>query len=203
LELRRLFFFFGWILCRTGEVSDGVVVEDGKVQGCALVQKLDQSNENLKAEEKEIGSGRLDGKATEESHQIQKDNEIVEDQLASKPEEKIDQNSGKNPVEVNMNDTDKEHVEKIDQNSSTNHVEITTDDMCQEKEHVEKIDHDERIDQNSSRNPVEIVMQEVNTVCLIPGDVEKVDEDSSKNNIEKEIDQKVWVSFFFDQNFAM
>jgi len=37
----------------------------------------------------------------------------------------------------------------------------------------------------------------------IPGDVEKVDEDSSKNNIEKEIDQKVWVSFFFDQNFAM
>jgi len=89
-----------------------------------------------------------------------------------------------------MNDMDKEHVEKIDQNSSTNHVEITTDDMCQEKEHVEKIDHDERIDQNSSRNPVEIVMQEVNTVCLIPGDVEKVDEDSSKNNIEKEIDQK-------------
>jgi len=37
----------------------------------------------------------------------------------------------------------------------------------------------------------------------IPGNVEKVDEDSSKNNIEKEIDQKVWVSFFFDQNFAM
>ena len=111
--------------------------------------------------------------------------------------------------------------------------------QCQEKEHVEKIDHVEGIDQNSSRDPVEIVMQEVNTVCLvsailnplccsacmviiqkphccllifaypsklwlqIPGDVEKVDEDSSKNNIEKEIDQKVWVSFFFDQNFAM
>ena len=24
--------FFGWILCRKGEVSDGVVVEDGKVR---------------------------------------------------------------------------------------------------------------------------------------------------------------------------
>jgi len=154
------------------------------------VQKLDQSNENLSAEKKEIGSGILDGKATEESHQIHKDNEIVAGQLASEPEETIDQNSGKNPVEVNMDDTGKEQAEKIDQNSSTNHVEITTDDMCQEKEHVEKIDHVEGIDQNSSRDPVEIVMQEVITVCLIPGNVEKVDEDSSKNNIEKEIAQK-------------
>ncbi|KAG2629848.1 uncharacterized protein LOC120699730 isoform X2 [Panicum virgatum] len=172
------------------EVSDGGVVEDGKVQGGALVQKLDQSNENLSAEKKEIGSGILDGKATEESHQIHKDNEIVAGQLVSEPEETIDQNSGKNPVEVNMDDTDKEQAEKIDQNSSTNHVEITTDDMCQEKEHVEKIDHVEGIDQNSSRDPVEIVMQEVITFCLIPGNVEKVDEDSSKNNIEKEIAQK-------------
>jgi hypothetical protein len=30
----------------------------------------------------------------------------------------------------------------------------------------------------------------------IPGNVEKVDEDSSKNNIEKDITQKVWVSLF-------
>ncbi|PAN21289.1 hypothetical protein PAHAL_3G456400 [Panicum hallii] len=172
-----------------GEVLDGGVVEDGKVQDGALMQKLDQSNENLSAEKKEIGSGRLDGKETEESHQIHKDNEIVADQLDSKPEEKIDQNSGKNPVEVNMDDTDKEHVEKIDQNSSTNRV-VITHDMCQDKEHVEKIDLVERIDQNSSMNPVGIGMQEVITICLIPGNVEKVDEDSSKNNIEKDITQK-------------
>uniref|UniRef100_K3Z639 Uncharacterized protein n=1 Tax=Setaria italica TaxID=4555 RepID=K3Z639_SETIT len=127
--------------------------------------------------------------ATEESHQIHKDNEIVADQLDSKREERTDQNSGRNPVEVNLDDKDKEHVQKIDQNSSRNHVDITTHDMCQTNEHVEKIDHVERIDHDSSRNPVEI-MPEVITVCLVPGNVEKVDEDSSRNNIEKEIAQK-------------
>ncbi|TKW28828.1 hypothetical protein SEVIR_3G353700v4 [Setaria viridis] len=170
-----------------GAVLDGGVVEDGK--GSALVSSLDQSNENLSAGNTEIGSGILDGKATEESHQIHKDNEIVADQLDSKREERTDQNSGRNPIEVNLDDKDKEHVQKIDQNSSRNHVDITTHDMCQTNEHVEKIDHVERIDHDSSRNPVEI-MPEVITVCLVPGNVEKVDEDSSRNNIGKEIAQK-------------
>ncbi|CAL4891760.1 unnamed protein product [Urochloa decumbens] len=153
-----------------GAVLGGGVVEDGKVQGVALVPKLDQSNEKFIAGNTEIGSGRVDGKATEESHQIHKDNEIVANQLDSKPEEKIDENSGRNPVD--MDDTDKEHVEEVDQNSSKNHVETTTHDM------------------NSSRNPVKTLMQEVVTVCLVPRNLEVVEEDSSKNNIEKEIAQK-------------
>ncbi|CAL4891763.1 unnamed protein product [Urochloa decumbens] len=154
-----------------GAVLGGGVVEDGK--GVALVPKLDQSNEKFIAGNTEIGSGRVDGKATEESHQIHKDNEIVANQLQyqdSKPEEKIDENSGRNPVD--MDDTDKEHVEEVDQNSSKNHVETTTHDM------------------NSSRNPVKTLMQEVVTVCLVPRNLEVVEEDSSKNNIEKEIAQK-------------
>ncbi|CAL4891759.1 unnamed protein product [Urochloa decumbens] len=172
-----------------GAVLGGGVVEDGK--GVALVPKLDQSNEKFIAGNTEIGSGRVDGKATEESHQIHKDNEIVANQLQyqdSKPEEKIDENSGRNPVD--MDDTDKEHVEEVDQNSSKNHVETTTHDMCQDNEHVEKADHVEIIDQNSSRNPVKTLMQEVVTVCLVPRNLEVVEEDSSKNNIEKEIAQK-------------
>ncbi|CAN6334352.1 unnamed protein product [Urochloa humidicola] len=173
-----------------GAVLGGGVVEDGKVQGVALVPKLDQSNEKFIAGNTEVGSSVVDSKATEESHQIHKDNEIVADQLDSKPEEKIDEDSGKNPVEVNTDDSDKEHVEEIDQNSSKNHVEITTHDMCQDNEHVEKADHIEIIDQNSSKNPVETLTQEVVTVCLVPRNVEVVEEDSSKNNIEKEIAQK-------------
>ncbi|CAN6343242.1 unnamed protein product [Urochloa humidicola] len=173
-----------------GAVLGGGVVEDGKVQGVALVPKLDQSNEKFIAGNNEVGSSVVDSKATEESHQIHKDNEIVADQLDSKPEEKIDEDSGKNPVEVNTDDSDKEHVEEIDQNSSKNHVEITTHDMCQDNEHVEKADHIEIIDQNSSKNPVETLTQEVITVCLVPRNVEVVEEDSSKNNIEKEIAQK-------------
>ncbi|KAJ1265672.1 hypothetical protein BS78_08G093900 [Paspalum vaginatum] len=164
------------------EVLDGGVVEDGKVQGGTLVQKLDQPNENLSAGNTETGSGRLDGKVAEESHQVHKDSEITADQLDSKPEEKIEQNPGRNPAAK-----DKEKVEKNDQNSSTNHVEITTHDM--DNEHVEEIDQVERIDQNSRRNP-ETVMKEMVTVCLISGNTEKVDEDSSKNAVEKEIAQK-------------
>ncbi|CAN6361239.1 unnamed protein product, partial [Urochloa humidicola] len=174
-----------------GVVLGGGVVEDGKVQGVALVPKLDQSNEKFIAGNTEVGSGVVvSHSATEESHQVHKDNEIVADQLDSKPEEKIDEDSGKNPVEVNTDDSDKEHVEEIDQNSSKNHVEITTHDMCQDNEHVEKADHVEIVDQNSSKNPVETLMQEVITVCLVPRNVEVVEEDSSKNNIEKEIAQK-------------
>ncbi|CAN6338550.1 unnamed protein product [Urochloa humidicola] len=177
-----------------GAVLGGGVVEDGKVrssscvQGVALVPKLDQPNENL-ISGTEVGSGRVDSKATEESHPIHKDNEIVADELDSKPEEKIDENPVRNPVEVNTDDADKEHVEKIDQNSSMNHVETSTHDMCQDNEHVEKADHAEIIDQNSSTNPVQTLMQEVITVCLVPRNVEVVDEES-KNNIEKEIAQK-------------
>lgn len=37
----------------------------------------------------------------------------------------------------------------------------------------------------------------------VPGKVEKVDEDSSKYNIDKEIAQKVCVSSLFDQNFGI
>ncbi|CAN6356443.1 unnamed protein product [Urochloa humidicola] len=173
-----------------GAVLGGGVVEDGKVQGVAFVPKLDQSNEKFIAGNTEVGSSVVDSKATEESHQIHKDNEIVADQLDSKPEEKIDEDSGKNPVEVNTDDSDKQHVEEIDQNSSKNHVEITTHDMCQDNEHVENADHVEMVDQNSSKNPVETLMQEVITVCLVPRNVEVVEEDSSKNNIEKEIAQK-------------
>ncbi|KAJ1265673.1 hypothetical protein BS78_08G093900 [Paspalum vaginatum] len=146
------------------EVLDGGVVEDGKVQGGTLVQKLDQPNENLSAGNTETGSGRLDGKVAEESHQVHKDSEITADQLDSKPEEKIEQNPGRNPAaKVNTHDIDNEHVEEIDQV--------------------------ERIDQNSRRNP-ETVMKEMVTVCLISGNTEKVDEDSSKNAVEKEIAQK-------------
>ncbi|CAL4898792.1 unnamed protein product [Urochloa decumbens] len=171
-----------------GAVLGGGVVEDGKVQGVALVPKLDQSNEKFIAGNTEIGSGRVDGKATEESHQIHGDKEIVADQLDSKPEDKIDDNSVRNPVD--MDDTDKEHVEEVDQNSSKNHVETTTHDICQDNEHVEKADHVGIIDQNSSKNPVETLNQEVITVCLVPRNLEVVEEDSSKNNIEKEIAQK-------------
>ncbi|WVZ90675.1 hypothetical protein U9M48_036957 [Paspalum notatum var. saurae] len=168
------------------EVLDGGVVEDGKVQGGALVQKLDQPNENLSAGDTETGSGGLDGKAAEKSHQVHKDGEITGDQLDSKPEEKIDQNSDRNPAVK-----DNEQSERNDQNSSTNHVEITThDDMCQDNGHVEEINHVERTDQNSRRSPAETVMQEMVTVCLIRGNMEKVDEDSSKNDVEKEIVQK-------------
>ncbi|KAJ1265674.1 hypothetical protein BS78_08G093900 [Paspalum vaginatum] len=140
------------------EVLDGGVVEDGKVQGGTLVQKLDQPNENLSAGNTETGSGRLDGKVAEESHQVHKDSEITADQLDSKPEEKIEQNPGRNPA-------------------------------AKDNEHVEEIDQVERIDQNSRRNP-ETVMKEMVTVCLISGNTEKVDEDSSKNAVEKEIAQK-------------
>ncbi|OEL33798.1 hypothetical protein BAE44_0005186 [Dichanthelium oligosanthes] len=187
-------------------VLDGGVVEDEKVQGGALVQKLGQPNENLSAGNTEIGFGRLvgkatekshqfhknneiDGKATEESHQIRMDNEIVVDHLDSKPEEKIEQNSGRGPVEI-TDDMDKEYVGKTDHNSSRNHAEITTHDMCHDNEHAEKIDHIKRIDQNSTSNPVEIIMQEMVTVCLLSGNIEKVDEDSIKNVIKKEIAQK-------------
>ncbi|CAN6329365.1 unnamed protein product [Urochloa humidicola] len=173
-----------------GAVLGGGVVEDGKVQGVALVPKLDQSNEKFIAGNTEVGSSVVESKATEESHQVHKDNEIVADQLDSKPEEKIDENSGNNPIEVNTDDSDKEHVEEIDQNSSKNHVEITTRDMCQDNEHVEKADHVEIINQNSSKNLVETLTQEVITVCLVRRNVEVVEEDSSKNNIEKEIAQK-------------
>ncbi|KAF8776551.1 hypothetical protein HU200_003268 [Digitaria exilis] len=171
-------------------VLDGGVVEDGKAEDGTLMQKLDQSNEKLSTVNTDIGSGRLDGKATEESHQIHKDNEIAAAQLDSKLEEKTDQNSAKNLIEANMEDTDKEHVENIGHNSNTNHVEITTHDICQDNEHTDNFGHVERIDHNSSRDPVKIVTPEVITVCLVPGKVEKVDEDSSKNNIENEIAQK-------------
>nr|CAB3466132.1 unnamed protein product [Digitaria exilis] len=188
-------------------VLDDGVVEDGKAEDGTLVQKLDQGQptEKLSTVNTDIGSGRLDGKATKESHQIHKDNEIVADQLDSKLEEKIDQNSVRNLIEANMEDThrrrfvfiscefefqDKEHVENIGQNSNTNHVEITTHDVSQDNEHTDSFGHVERIDQHSSRDPVEIVTPEVITVCLVPGKVEKVDEDSSKDNIENEIAQK-------------
>ncbi|KAF8667657.1 hypothetical protein HU200_052864 [Digitaria exilis] len=158
-------------------VLDDGVVEDGK--------KLDQGQptEKLSTVNTDIGSGRLD----------------------SKLEEKIDQNSVRNLIEANMEDThrrrfvfiscefefqDKEHVENIGQNSNTNHVEITTHDVSQDNEHTDSFGHVERIDQHSSRDPVEIVTPEVITVCLVPGKVEKVDEDSSKDNIENEIAQK-------------
>ncbi|RLN13400.1 hypothetical protein C2845_PM09G14420 [Panicum miliaceum] len=62
----------------------------------------------------------------------------------------------------------------------------------------------ERIDQNVSTNPVKIIMQEMVTVCLVVAilkaesfplqcrlSVEKICENLSKNNIEKEIAQNV------------
>ncbi|XP_008673247.1 uncharacterized protein [Zea mays] len=197
------------------EGLDGGIVEDGKVQGGSLVQKLSQSNEILSVGNTDIGSGRLDGNASEESHQIHKDGEITADQSESKHdgkidensginpaevqmhdqeskhEEKNDENSGSNPVEVHKHDLDKEHVEEVDQKSSSNHVEISAHDMCEDNEHVEKIDHVERIDQNSSRDPVKAIMQEMIKVCLVSGSVEKVEEeDSSKKDLEKEIAPK-------------
>ncbi|KXG23664.1 uncharacterized protein LOC8066345 [Sorghum bicolor] len=196
------------------EALDGGVVEDGKVQGASLVQKLDQSDENLSVGNTDNGSGRLDGNDSEESHQIHKDDEITADQLESKHEERIDENSGtnpvevhthnldskheekideisgSNPVEVHTHDLDKEHVEEVDQKSSCNNVEITAHDMCQDNEHVEKIDHVEEIGLTSSRNPVKIIMQEMVNVCLVSGSVEKVEKGSSKKDIEKEIAQK-------------
>lgn len=201
------------------EGLDGGIVEDGKVQGGSLVQKLSQSNEILSVGNTDIGSGRLDGDASEESHQIHKDDEITADQtfqeskheekidensginpvevqmhdLESKHEERNDENSGSNPVEVHKHDLDKEHqhVEEVDQKSSSKHVEISAHDMCEDNEHVEKIDHVERIDQNSSRNPVKAIMQEMINVCLVSGSVEKVEEeDSSKKDLEKEIAPK-------------
>ncbi|XP_066358554.1 uncharacterized protein [Miscanthus floridulus] len=191
------------------EVLDGGIVEDGKVQGGSLVQELDQSDEKLSAGNTDIGSSRLDGNVSEESHQIHMDDEITADQLESKHEEKIDENSGSNPVEVydleskheekideisgsnpvevHTHDLDKEHVEKVEQKSSCNHVEITVHDM--DNEHVEKI-HVQGIDQSSSRSPVETIMQEMVNVCLVSGSVEKVEKDPSKKDIEKEIAQK-------------
>ncbi|KAL5672416.1 hypothetical protein ACJX0J_016722, partial [Zea mays] len=176
---------------------------------------LSQSNEILSVGNTDIGSGRLDGNASEESHQIHKDGEITADQSESKHdgkidensginpaevqmhdqeskhEEKNDENSGSNPVEVHKHDLDKEHVEEVDQKSSSNHVEISAHDMCEDNEHVEKIDHVERIDQNSSRDPVKAIMQEMIKVCLVSGSVEKVEEeDSSKKDLEKEIAPK-------------
>ncbi|XP_066355529.1 uncharacterized protein [Miscanthus floridulus] len=196
------------------DALDGGIVEDGKVQGGSLVKELGRSDENLSAGNTDIGSSRLDGNVSEESHQIHKDDEITADKLESKheerinensgsnpvevhthdleskPEEKIDENSGSNPVDVHIQDLDKEHVEKVEQKSSCNHVEITAHDMCQDNEHVEIIDHVEGIDQNSSRNPVKIIMQEIVNACLVSGSVEKVEKDSSKKDIEKEIAQK-------------
>uniref|UniRef100_A0A804N5R9 Uncharacterized protein n=1 Tax=Zea mays TaxID=4577 RepID=A0A804N5R9_MAIZE len=214
LELKRT-ACLGSILCRKVEGLDGGIVEDGKVQGGSLVQKLSQSNEILSVGNTDIGSGRLDGNASEESHQIHKDGEITADQSESKHdgkidensginpaevqmhdqeskhEEKNDENSGSNPVEVHKHDLDKEHVEEVDQKSSSNHVEISAHDMCEDNEHVEKIDHVERIDQNSSRDPVKAIMQEMIKVCLVSGSVEKVEEeDSSKKDLEKEIAPK-------------
>lgn len=197
------------------EGLDGGIVEDGKVQGGSLVQKLSQSNEILSVGNTDIGSGRMDGNASEESHQVHKDDEITADQSESKHdgkidensginpvevqmhdqeskhEEKNDENSGSNPVEVHKHDLDKEHVEEVDQKSSSNHVEISAHYMCEDNEHVEKIDHVERIDQNSSRNPVKAIMQEMINVCLVSGSVEKMEEeDSSKKDLEKEIAPK-------------
>ncbi|XP_066355530.1 uncharacterized protein [Miscanthus floridulus] len=172
------------------DALDGGIVEDGKVQGGSLVKELGRSDENLSAGNTDIGSSRLDGNVSEESHQIHKDDEITADKLESKHEERINENSGSNPVEVHTHDLDKEHVEKVEQKSSCNHVEITAHDMCQDNEHVEIIDHVEGIDQNSSRNPVKIIMQEIVNACLVSGSVEKVEKDSSKKDIEKEIAQK-------------
>lgn len=171
------------------KVLEGCVVDDGKVQDAALVQKFDQHNENLSTGNTEIGSGTLDGKAAEENHQVHKDNEVTTDQLDNKPQEKNDQNS-ENPVEVNAHGMDREQVEKIDQNSHTNHDEITTHDMCQDNEHDEETDQVEIIDQNSSRNTVDIIMQEMVTVCLVSENMENVDDDPSKHDIKKEIAQK-------------
>lgn len=160
------------------EGLDGGIVEDGKVQGGSLVQKLSQSNEILSVGNTDIGSGRMDGNASEESHQVHKDDEITADQSESKHEEKIDENSCINPVEVQMHDLESKHEEKNDENSGSNPVEVHKHDL--DKEHVEEVD------QKSSSNHVEISAHD-----MVSGSVEKVEEeDSSKKDMEKEIAPK-------------
>ncbi|XP_062204554.1 uncharacterized protein LOC133906616 [Phragmites australis] len=124
------------------EVLDGGVVEDEK--GGAAAWKLDRPDENLSGENTKIGSYGLDGEATAEIRHIHKD-EIVAEELDTKPAEKFDQSSSRKPVEIKTHDMDIKPAEKFDQNSRSNPVEIT---MHEESKSVEKVD------ENSSKKDI-------------------------------------------------
>ncbi|XP_048574570.1 uncharacterized protein LOC125555760 isoform X1 [Triticum urartu] len=90
------------------DVLDGGVVEKEQ-------QKSDQSDENLGREDREVEADGLDGKEAEELHEIPEQvDEIVADELDSKPTDKFDPNASKERVEV-VNDTDSEDVNNPDQ----------------------------------------------------------------------------------------
>ncbi|KAL5223694.1 hypothetical protein ABZP36_010333 [Zizania latifolia] len=128
------------------EVSDGGVVEDE--QGEA--QMLHQIYENLSKDKIEVRVDGTDGKATEELHQIQKDDEIVPAELVSEPVEKYDHNSDRDCAKIAADAMVTESVtedDKYDHNSETDCAETTADGMV-----TESVTED---DDNSSKNCIE------------------------------------------------
>ncbi|EMS60930.1 hypothetical protein TRIUR3_28237 [Triticum urartu] len=94
------------------DVLDGGVVEKEQ-------QKSDQSDENLGREDREVEADGLDGKEAEELHEIPEQvDEIVADELDSKPTDKFDPNASKERVEV-VNDTATEGVKNSDESALT------------------------------------------------------------------------------------
>ncbi|VAI14226.1 unnamed protein product [Triticum turgidum subsp. durum] len=93
------------------DVLDGGVVEKE--------QKSDQSDENLGREDRVVEADGLDGKEAEELHEIPEQvDEIVADELDSKPTDKFDPNASKERVEV-VNDTATEGVKNSDESALT------------------------------------------------------------------------------------
>ncbi|KAG8048927.1 hypothetical protein GUJ93_ZPchr0009g1987 [Zizania palustris] len=95
------------------EDLDGEVVDDEQDEA----QRLHQFYENLSRDIIE------DGKATEELHQIQKDDEIVPTELVSELEEKYDHNSVWDCAEITADGMVTESVTENGENSSKNTVE--------------------------------------------------------------------------------
>ncbi|XP_037433149.1 uncharacterized protein LOC119300223 isoform X3 [Triticum dicoccoides] len=94
------------------DVLDGGVVEKEQ-------QKSDQSDENLGREDRVVEADGLDGKEAEELHEIPEQvDEIVADELDSKPTDKFDPNASKERVEV-VNDTATEGVKNSDESALT------------------------------------------------------------------------------------